>query len=118
MSLNHDIALIELQGCLDPLQNIKAEIGVLRENKELCFYTLESGCFVRKCCHKKVPNSNMKIKCKQSNSLTCKQYQLPGEQMCLDQHNSKTFILFIYCKCILCTFQPKSLFNIFFNYIE
>ncbi len=47
---NQHIALIKLQGPLDPLQNIKLEIGELCENEELYFYTLERGCFVKKSC--------------------------------------------------------------------
>lgn len=56
--VNQDIALLQLQGCLDPLQNIKLEIGELYKN-DLHFYTLKRGCFVKiRCCITK-PNLNM-----------------------------------------------------------
>lgn len=57
--LNYDIAFIELQGCLDPLQNMKVEIGELHENEMLYFDILELGCFVRKYCKLKKTNTNM-----------------------------------------------------------
>ncbi len=57
---NHDIASIKLHGCLDPLQNMKLEIGQLFENRGLYFDVLESGCFVRKYCKIEIPNTNMK----------------------------------------------------------
>lgn len=56
---NHDIAFIELQGCFNPLQNIKSEIGELSKAKMLYFNILESGCFVKRFCNKAQPNSNM-----------------------------------------------------------
>ncbi|XDV41297.1 hypothetical protein PO909_010188 [Leuciscus waleckii] len=58
--LNYDIAFIGLQGCLDPLQNIKVEIGRLCEHDELHFDILESGCFVTKYCKIEIPNTNMR----------------------------------------------------------
>lgn len=57
--LNYDIAFIGLQGRLDPLQNVKVEIGSLCRNDVLHFDILESGCFVKKFCTFKKPNTNM-----------------------------------------------------------
>lgn len=59
---NQDIALIQLKGPLDPLQNIKLEIGELCENEELYFYTLDRGCFVKKSCRIIKTNLNMREK--------------------------------------------------------
>jgi len=57
---NYDIAFIGLQGCLDPFENIKVEIGTLPVNDELHFYVLESGYLFPKYCKIETPNTNMK----------------------------------------------------------
>lgn len=63
--MTHDIALIELQGCLDPLQNIKLEIGELCENYAIYFYALDSGCFVKNSC-RIIKKTNLDMKKKMS----------------------------------------------------
>lgn len=57
--LKYDVAAIGLQGCLDPLQNIKVEIGRLCKNDELHFDILESGCLKRKHCKIEIPYTNI-----------------------------------------------------------
>lgn len=58
---NQDISLIELQGCIDPLQNLKSEIVELDKNQDLQFYILESGNYGPKCCRVETPNTDMKL---------------------------------------------------------
>lgn len=59
---NYDIAFIELEGNLDLLQNQELPIGELSENEDLYFYPIESGCFSKKLCRIKQPNSDIKKK--------------------------------------------------------
>ncbi|XP_056337256.1 uncharacterized protein LOC130247817 [Danio aesculapii] len=59
---NYDIAFIELEGNLDLLQNKELQIGELRENDDLFFYTIKSGRFFEKPCRIKQPNSDIKKK--------------------------------------------------------